>query len=182
MPIIIKSAGLKTDPSLPLSAKPSLAMPSTEEPDCIVEDVEDCGEDDLSDMLTNSPESPMVLDFILKELANEGHRLKQKRNDKNVSTTQLVSKRVDILKKIGDIWLKRTELTKKTTFDIKSPEFNIALTLMLDKVKSTMEESGFNKEMQQVFFTRMSEEMNSYEEDLNRKFTALRETEAKKSE
>jgi hypothetical protein len=125
----------------------------------------DIGNDDLGDMLENQPESPKVLDYILRELATEVKQLGKQRNTA-ASPTQISARRVDALKKIGDIWLKRTELTKKSNLDIKSPEFQAVLKSLLDKIKITMVDSGFNAEMVQVFFSKLSQSLTTWEEEI----------------
>jgi len=144
------------------------------------DEVEEQEEDLLFDVLMDTPESPRVLDFILQELALEVHELKKlriSRKDSNMSTTQISARRVDALKKIGDIWLKKKEVTKKTSIDVRSAEFQTILTSLLDKINHTLDESGFSKEMKQVFFMKLSSNLKTWEEELV-KITSKKNTEA----
>ena len=168
MAIVVKSTkgGNGKDtilPGIPFASLKDTSCENNVDPDLDL-DIDDAS-DDLSSMLFNQPESPKVLDHILRELATEVRQLKRQRNTA-ASPTQISARRVDALKKIGDIWLKRTELTKKSTLDIKSPEFQAVLKSLLDKIKITMVDSGFNAEMVQVFFSKLSQSLVTWEEEL----------------
>lgn len=126
-------------------------------------------DNELINTLMFQPESPVVLDYVLKELASEVTSLKRDRRNKTntgMSTTQVSARRVDALKKIGDMWLKRQELNKKSFIDIKSDEFQLILSSLLSKVKDVMIDMTLSSETIKVFFTKLSEDLKSWEEEL----------------
>jgi len=186
MSIIVKSAvklgdkkplvlGESTN-SVPFIPIDPIVMPKSEDApeEMLEEDVLkeiDMEEDAFSDLLTDDSDSSKVLDFILAELASEIHVLKAervKRFNANMSTTQISARRIDALKKAGDLWFKKKDLNKNTSIDVKSPEFQLILTSFLGKVKETMDESDFNREMVQVFFTRLSHNLKTWEEEISK--------------
>ena len=173
--VVVKSAkkGEKSPLVLEDPAKSVPFMRVVSEPKVDEESEEDFEldeeEDLLFNMLVEDSGSPKIVDYLLQELASEIHALKGERTkkaNKEMSTTQISARRIDALKKAGDLWFKRKEIGKSGNIDIKSSEFQDILKSLLTKVKETMNDSGFNREMVQVFFTKLSQNFTSWEEEL----------------
>lgn len=97
--------------------------------------------DELIQLAKENPDDEKVLSFILEGLAEESASLSFERAQKesrNQETSQISLRRVNSLKAMAEIYLKKKEQASSRIIDLKSPEFAILFGYLVSTFKECM--------------------------------------------
>jgi hypothetical protein len=123
-------------------------------------------EDPLTKMVSNNPESPDVLQEIMRGLAEEAASIgfeRKKAERENKDTSSLSVRRAQTLKAVGETWLRRKEQIVSNTIDMESPGFHVLMGLVLETFRGAMVDSKIDEDLIQVVFARFSKRVETEE-------------------
>lgn len=120
-----------------------------------------------------NPESPDILSQIVLELGDEAASIKFERKQAEIrgeKTSELSMRRINSLKAMGDMWLKRREQIVSRGIDMNSPAYRIFMKEVLSAFQESLVKSGARPEMVETVFSKLSKIMNeSWEFDVRHK-------------
>ena len=120
-------------------------------------------EDPLVDSVRKKPETSKVLDRVMEGLAEEAASLSFEREEaerKGQETSNISIRRVNALKAVGDTWLKRKEQLTANSVDMDSPAFGVVFKLIMETLRSSMEQAGLRPEQVETVFARFSKRVD----------------------
>jgi len=126
--------------------------------------------DAILDALKNRDKSDAeLIDIILAEIGEELANLKYERqlaSERGRSTADINISRVEALRKLIDMIIKKKTLLVKDPIDIKSPRFQKILQIWVDYFYSAMKKSGIPDEMIDIVFRNMRNNMIDWEKEM----------------
>jgi hypothetical protein len=106
--------------------------------------------DPLVQSLRKDPESPNVLTHVMAELGEETYVLKSQRDkifNLGGDTSNLSGRRIQALKSIADIYIKRKDQVASSNFEVESPQALAFAEALLDTVFQCMAELGVERNL-----------------------------------
>jgi len=117
------------------------------------------------------PDSPDLLQHIMRALSEEAasirfDRSEAERNGEDTSSHSL--RRINALRALVEVWLKRRDQLGSKEVDLKSPAVRVLIKYLLDTFREAMVATGESEEMIKTVFARASQMMKdeSWENDL----------------
>ncbi|MDB4330308.1 hypothetical protein N9948_01155 [bacterium] len=109
-----------------------------------------------------------LLDIVIAELAEEGASLKYERIKKEFDdqpTDRISLRRANILKMITDALIQKRNLALNDFVNLRSPQWQIVFSELMDKVRQTFDELGYSSEQMELFFDKLQNSLEGFEED-----------------
>lgn len=127
--------------------------------------------DDVVTVIQQDPDSPNLLQHVLLALGEEAasirfDRAEAERNGEDTSGHSL--RRINALRALVEIWLKRREQLGSKEVDLKSPAVRMLIKYLLDTFRDAMVSTGESEEMIKTVFAKASQMMKeeTWESDL----------------
>lgn len=101
------------------------------------------------------PDSGDVLTNVIKGLAEESASLSYERREaerKGESTSSISLRRVNALKAVGEVWLKKKEVLSAKSLDLESHAFRIVFGHIAETFRKACDEAGLRPEMTESVF------------------------------
>lgn len=127
--------------------------------------------DEILSAVSHNVESADVLHAVIRELADETSSLKTERmefKDKDLPTSQVSLRRVQAIRALGDLWLRRKEQIASREIDMDSPVFQSLFLYVVETFHRATVDCGIRPEMKELLFSTFSR----YMEDPNWKTEA----------
>ena len=127
--------------------------------------------DRLVALISTNPEKSEVLDYIMQGLAEESCVIgfeRQEAERRGEATSQISIRRVNTLKSVGDVWLKRKEQISNNGVDMDSPAFKRLFGFILATFRQGLIDSGLRPEMIETVFAGLSKKLG---DDWNKEAT-----------
>ena len=113
-----------------------------------------------------------LLDVVLSEIAEESTSLKYERIKKEAAdepTDRLSLRRSNILKMVSDVLIQKRNLAINDFINLRSPQWQLVFTQMLEKVSQTFKDLGYSTEQAELFFQKLNGNLQGFEEDVEEK-------------
>ena len=124
--------------------------------------------DEVVKLLIENPNRIDVLDTIMIELARESGAIKYERENGNytgAAAIQLSAKRVQTLKLLSEVWIKKYEAVMTSALDIKGKKFEAVMKLWLETLQNVCNTLGYSREQTEVFFNTLDKQMDGWEKE-----------------
>jgi len=111
--------------------------------------------DGVNNAVNSDLDSSDVLDSVIKGLAEETASLAFEREEaekRGESTSQISLRRVNALRAVGDVWLKKRELVSSKSLDLESKSFQIVFGHIAETFRKACDEAGVRPEMAETIF------------------------------
>lgn len=115
--------------------------------------------DQIVQIIDTNPESPEVLNMALQGLAEEAASLRFERmtaERKGEDSSQLSMRRTQVLKAIGDTWIKRREQMNNRVIDIDSPAFASLFRYISETIARAMEAANVHQDQIDTVFSKLA--------------------------
>lgn len=113
-----------------------------------------------------------LLDIVIAEMAEEGASLKYERLKKEFDdepTDRISLRRANILKMITDALIQKRNLALSDFVNLRSPQWQVVFSELMDKVRVTFTELGYSSEQMELFFEKLQNNLEGFEEDTEMK-------------
>lgn len=113
-----------------------------------------------------------LLDIVIAELGEESASLKYERIKKEFDdepTDRISLRRANILKMISDALIQKRNLALNDFINLRSPQWQVVFGELMDKVRVTFDDLGYSTEQMELFFDRLQNHMENFEEDTEMK-------------
>jgi hypothetical protein len=113
-----------------------------------------------------------LLDIVIAEMAEEGASLKYERLKKEFDdepTDRISLRRANILKMITDALIQKRNLALSDFVNLRSPQWQVVFSELMDKVRITFTELGYSSEQMELFFEKLQNNLEGFEEDTEMK-------------
>lgn len=129
----------------------------------------------LKEIADKDPGSPVFLDALIAEAADECDALGNRRREyeqEGTDYSQISTRRVQSLKLLTDMYLLKAKSRQEV--DIKSPEIEILLKSIFEKVKAAFQSMDLPMAKTKDFFKALDEEMAGWETEVSDQLDAFR--------
>lgn len=109
-----------------------------------------------------------LIDIVIAELAEESASLKYERMKKefsNEATDRISLRRANILKTISDTLVQKRNLALNDFVNLRSPQWQVVFSLVMDKVKRTFGDLGYTSEQIELYFQKLTSNLDGFEEE-----------------
>lgn len=113
-----------------------------------------------------------LLDIVIAEMAEEGASLKYERIKKEFDdepTDRISLRRTNILKMITDALIQKRNLALNDFVNLRSPQWQVVFGELLSKVRQTFGELSYSSEQMELFFEKLQDNLEGFEEDTEMK-------------
>lgn len=156
-------AAVRRDPSLDASMKLTVWDPAVDEPTFRALVMEG---DPITKAIDSSPDSPDVLTFAIRALAEEQAHLRFSRfkAEKAGQETSLIStRRISALTNLAAVWIRRREQLATKVIDLESVAFEIVFAQIIKTFVACLEDAGETEMMIQKIMNIASKRFNDPE-------------------
>jgi len=111
--------------------------------------------DGVASTVNSNLDSSDVLDSVIKGLAEETASLAYEREEaekRGESTSQISLRRVNALRAVGDVWLKKRDLLSSKSLDLESKAFQVVFGHIAETFRKACDEAGVRPEMSETIF------------------------------
>lgn len=147
-----------------------MSVPEVIDPNEISKDVKDREEfvskQELYKSVSEKVSSSLVVDTILKEIAEELSHLKYERKKaakEGKNTAHYTISRIASLKQLADVLMKRMESNRAEQLDLKSPRFKTVLRVWLEFVYESMQKCDLPDQTIDLVLRTMESDMVEWE-------------------
>jgi hypothetical protein len=110
-------------------------------------------QDELLKLAKENPNDDGILDSLIAGLAEEAASLsfeRKKRESQNKETSQISLRRVNTLKALSEIFIKKKDQQQSAVIDLKSPQFFVLFVFLCETFKECMENANLDEDAVQV--------------------------------
>jgi len=119
--------------------------------------------DAILEVARENPESPDVLQQVVLALGEEAASIgfeRQEAERQGQESSLISNRRIQALKSLADIWLKRKEQIASRGVDMESPAFKALFSFIMNTFKEAMNSSGMPDEMIETVFAKLASILN----------------------
>jgi hypothetical protein len=119
--------------------------------------------DPLLKTIKKDSESDTVLQMVIQSLAEEAASLRFERQEaerRGTETSALSLRRSKILKSIAETWLRKKEKIESGAIDLDSKAFSAVFSLLMETLRTVMDESGVRREQVETVFAGLSKRLS----------------------
>ncbi len=119
--------------------------------------------DAILEVAKDNPESPDVLQQVVLALGEEAASIgfeRQEAERQGQESSLISNRRIQALKSLADIWLKRKEQIASRGVDMESPAFKVLFEFIMNTFKEAMNSSGLPNEMIETVFAKLASNLN----------------------
>lgn len=111
----------------------------------------------------------VLLDQTIREIAKEVDSLEKERRNARSFKSQVSTRRVAALAKVGDLLLAKRRTMMMESLDVSSPAVRILVQFVMERVKETLIECQFDSEEVQRFMGALPAKMDGWEVEVQRR-------------